>query len=224
MAKILMVEDDLEITELLEQYLSSYSIETLSVTLPLLAIEKLEGESFDLVLLDLGLPQMDGLELCKIIKQKYPQTPVIISTARADVSDKVIAFELGADDYIAKPYEPRELVARIQAHIKRYQNFKIKKEESEFVVDRVKLTIEQNSITLDLTLAEFEIFAILLEKKHQVVSREFIINSIDSISWESSDRSIDVIVSRIRHKIGDNPKEPKYIKSVRGIGYKYIGE
>ena len=224
MAKILMVEDDLEITELLEQYLSSYSIDTLSVTLPLLALEKLEGESFDLVLLDLGLPQMDGLELCKIIKQKYPQIPVIISTARADVSDKVIAFELGADDYIAKPYEPRELVARIQAHIKRYQNFKTKKEESEFVVDRVKLAIEQNGKVLDLTLAEFEIFAILLEKKHQVVSREFIINSIDSISWESSDRSIDVIVSRIRHKIGDNPKEPKYIKSVRGIGYKYIGE
>ena len=224
MAKILMVEDDLEITQLLEEYLSSYSIETLSVTLPLLALEKLEGESFDLVLLDLGLPQMDGLELCKIIKQKYPQIPVIISTARADVSDKVIAFELGADDYIAKPYEPRELVARIQAHIKRYQNFKSKKEESEFTVDRVKLTIEQNGEVLDLTLAEFEIFAILLDKKHQVVSREFIINSIDSISWESSDRSIDVIVSRIRHKIVDDPKEPKYIKSVRGIGYKYIGE
>lgn len=224
MAKILMVEDDLEITQLLEEYLASYSIDTLSVTLPLIALEKLEGESFDLVLLDLGLPQMDGLELCKIIKQKYPQIPVIISTARADVSDKVIAFELGADDYIAKPYEPRELVARIQAHIKRYQNFKSEKEESEFVVDRVKLTIEQNGKALDLTLAEFEIFAILLEKKHQVVSREFIINSIDSISWESSDRSIDVIISRIRHKIGDNPKEPKYIKSIRGIGYKYIGE
>ncbi len=224
MAKILMVEDDLEITQLLEEYLASYSIDTLSVTLPLIALEKLEGESFDLVLLDLGLPQMDGLEFCKMIKQKYPQIPVIISTARVDVSDKVIAFELGADDYIAKPYEPRELVARIQAHIKRYQNFKSKKEESEFTVDRVKLTIEQNGEALDLTLAEFEIFAILLEKKHQVVSREFIINSIDSISWESSDRSIDVIVSRVRHKIGDNPKEPKYIKSVRGIGYKYIGE
>ena len=224
MAKILMVEDDLEITQLLEEYLANYSIDTLSVTLPLIALEKLEGESFDLVILDLGLPQMDGLELCKIIKQKYPQIPVIISTARADVSDKVIAFELGADDYIAKPYEPRELVARIQAHIKRYQNFKSEKEESEFVVDRVKLTIEQNGKALDLTLAEFEIFAILLEKKHQVVSREFIINSIDSISWESSDRSIDVIISRIRHKIGDNPKEPKYIKSIRGIGYKYIGE
>ena len=223
MAKVLMVEDDLEITELLEQYLQSYSIETLSVSLPSVALEKLNNESFDLILLDLGLPQMDGLELCKILKKSYPNTPVIISTARADVSDKVIAFELGADDYIAKPYDPRELVARIQAHIRRYQNFKENLEESEFKVDRVKMLIEHNGRALELTLAEFEIFALLLEKKHQVVSREFIINSIDSISWESSDRSIDVIVSRIRHKIGDNPKEPKYIKSVRGVGYKYIG-
>ena len=224
MAKVLMVEDDLEIIELLEVYLKGYNIDTLSVTLPSVALEKLEIESFDLILLDLGLPQMDGLELCKIIKERYPQIPIIISTARADVSDKVIAFEIGADDYIAKPYEPRELVARIQALIKRYQNFNTISKKSLFNIDRVKMVIEQNGKALDLTLAEYEIFTILLEKKHQVVSREFILNSIDSIKWDSSDRSIDVIVSRIRHKIGDTPKEPKFIKSVRGIGYKYIGD
>jgi len=224
MAKVLMVEDDLEIIELLEEYLKGYNIDTLSVTLPSVALEKLEIESFDLILLDLGLPQMDGLELCKIIKERYPQIPIIISTARADVSDKVIAFEIGADDYIAKPYEPRELVARIQALIKRYQNFNTISKKSLFNIDRVKMVIEQNGKALDLTLAEYEIFTILLEKKHQVVSREFILNSIDSIKWDSSDRSIDVIVSRIRHKIGDTPKEPKFIKSVRGIGYKYIGD
>ena len=224
MAKVLMVEDDLEIIELLEEYLKGYNIDTLSVTLPSVALEKLEIESFDLILLDLGLPQMDGLELCKIIKERYPQIPIIISTARADVSDKVIAFEIGADDYIAKPYEPRELVARIQALIKRYQNFNTISKKSLFSIDRVKMVIEQNGKALDLTLAEYEIFTILLEKKHQVVSREFILNSIDSIKWDSSDRSIDVIVSRIRHKIGDTPKEPKFIKSVRGIGYKYIGD
>ena len=224
MAKVLMVEDDLEIIELLEEYLKGYNIDTLSVTLPSVALEKLEIESFDLILLDLGLPQMDGLELCKIIKERYPQIPIIISTARADVSDKVIAFEIGADDYIAKPYEPRELVARIQALIKRYQNFNTISKKSLFNIDRVKMVIEQNGKALDLTLAEYEIFTILLEKKHQVVSREFILNSIDSIKWDSSDRSIDVIVSRIRYKIGDTPKEPKFIKSVRGIGYKYIGD
>lgn len=223
MATVLMVEDDLEITQLLELYLKSYSIELFSVTKPTVALDKLEGERFDLVLLDLGLPEMDGLELCKIIKQKYPNTPVIISTARADVSDKVVAFENGADDYIAKPYEPRELVARIQAHIRKYQNFHTE-ENTLFSVDKVKMQISKGGMVIDFTRAEYELFALLLEKKHQVVSREFIINSIDAINWESSDRSIDVIISRIRSKIGDSPKNPHFIKSVRGVGYKYIGE
>jgi len=223
MPKILMVEDDLEIVELLEEYLKRYNIETLSLSLPSVALQKLENESFDLILLDLGLPQMDGLKLCKIIKENYPHIPIIISTARADVSDKVVAFEVGADDYISKPYDPRELVARIEAHIRRYKNFKINKDRDIFSVDRAKMVIYHNGKALNLTLAEFEIFALLLEKKQQVVSREFIINSINSIKWDSSDRSIDVIVSRIRHKINDNPKEPKYIKSIRGVGYKYIG-
>lgn len=223
MSRILMVEDDAQITELLEVYLSRYGLELFSVSLPSVALDKLSIEHFDLVLLDLGLPEMDGLELCRRIKADYPNLPVIISTARADVSDKVVAFDVGADDYIAKPYEPRELVARIQAMIKRYQRFSYAAAEEEFVIDKVKMQITQDGEVLDLTLAEFEIFALLLEKKHQVVSREFIVNTVNAIKWESSDRSIDVIVSRIRHKIGDDIKDPKYIKSIRGVGYKYIG-
>jgi len=129
-----MVEDDEEITELLEAYLPRYGLELFSVSLPSVALEKLSIEHFDMVLLDLGLPQMDGLELCKIIKKNYPKLPVIISTARADVSDKVVAFDVGADDYIAKPYEPRELVARIQAIIKRYSQFSQNTQEDIFSI------------------------------------------------------------------------------------------
>ena len=223
MSRILMVEDDAQITELLEVYLGRYGLELFSVSLPSTALDKLSIEHFDLVLLDLGLPEMDGLELCRRIKADYPNLPVIISTARSDVSDKVVAFDVGADDYIAKPYEPRELVARIQSLIKRYQRFSFDDSKDEFVVDKVKMQITHMGRTLDLTLAEYEIFVLLLEKKHQVVSREFIVNSINAVKWESSDRSIDVIVSRIRHKIGDDTKNPKYIKSIRGVGYKYIG-
>lgn len=223
MSRILMVEDDQEITDLLETYLSRYDLELFSVALPSVALDKLSIEKYDLVLLDLGLPEMDGLELCKRIKADHSNLPVIISTARADVSDKVVAFDVGADDYIAKPYEPRELVARIQATIKRYQRFSVTSAEEVFVVDKVKMQIKQEGKVLDLTLAEYEIFSLLLEKKHQVVSREFIVNTINAVKWESSDRSIDVIVSRIRHKIRDDIKNPKYIKSVRGVGYKYIG-
>ncbi|WP_309496347.1 response regulator transcription factor [Sulfurovum sp.] len=224
MSQILMVEDDAEITTLLEAYLPRYGLEIFSVSLPSVAIEKLSIEKYDLVLLDLGLPEMDGLELCRIIKKEYPSLPVIISTARVDVSDKVVAFDAGADDYIAKPYEPRELVARIQAIIKRYTQFSTQAKEEIFSIDKVKMHILQNGAALDMTLAEYEIFTLLLEKKHQVVSREFIVNSINAVRWESSDRSIDVIVGRIRQKIGDNTKDPIYIKSIRGVGYKYIGD
>lgn len=224
MSRILMVEDDLEITALLEAYLPRYGLEMFSVSLPSVALEKLSIEKYDLVLLDLGLPEMDGLELCRLIKKKYPSLPVIISTARADVSDKVVAFDAGADDYIAKPYEPRELVARMQAIIKRYTQFSTQATEEIFTIDKVKMQVLQNNKALDLTLAEYEIFTLLLEKKHQVVSREFIVNSINAVRWESSDRSIDVIIGRIRQKIGDNTKDPIYIKSIRGVGYKYIGD
>lgn len=223
MSRILMVEDDVEISELLEQYFPRYGLELMSVALPSVALEKLSIEQYDLVLLDLGLPEMDGLELCKEIKKRYPALPVVISTARADVSDKVIAFDVGADDYIAKPYEPRELVARIQAIIKRYSQFKSVAQDEEFNIDKIKMQISKQGEVLDLTLAEYEIFSLFLEKKHQVVSREFIVNSINAVRWESSDRSIDVIVGRIRAKIGDDTKNPKYIKSIRGVGYKYIG-
>jgi len=219
-----MVEDDLEITALLEQYLPRYGLEMMSVESPLVALEKLSIEKYDLLLVDLGLPDMDGLELCKRVKANYPTLPIIISTARHDVSDKVVAFDIGVDDYIAKPYDPRELVARIQSIIKRYSTISIPNTEELFVIDTNKMQIFKEQEPLNLTLAEYEIFALFLGKKHQVVSREFIINSINAIKWDSSDRSIDVIVGRIRHKIGDNSKTPKYIKSIRGVGYKYIGD
>jgi len=219
---ILLIEDDKEITELLEIYLLKYGFEVFSVSLPSIALEKLKIESYDLVLLDLGLPQMDGLDLCKIIKHTYKNLPVIISTARGDVSDKVVGLEVGADDYIAKPYDPRELVARIQSVLRRYEHISFNI-NSEFVIDTNTMQIKKNNIALELTMAEYEILSILLSKQHIAISREYIVNSVNSINWDSSDRSIDVIIGRIRQKIGDNSKRPKYIKSIRGVGYKFIG-
>ncbi len=222
MSEILLVEDDEEMVRLLEQYLAKYGMNLFSLTSPLAAMDKLAIQHFDLVLLDLSLPHMDGLELCRQIKKRYPMLPVIISTARGDVSDKVIGFDSGADDYIAKPYDPRELVARIQAHIKRSKNIVVAN-ETLFRVDEQKFRIYKGEEPLELTLAEYEVFALLIRHKERVLSREFIVNSVNAIQWESGDRSINVIVGRIRNKIGDDVKHPKYIKSIRGIGYQYIG-
>ena len=173
-----MVEDDLDISKLLTDYLSRYNIEVFSIASPLVAMEKLGIDKYDLVLLDLGLPDMDGLELAKMIKMEYSNLPIIVSTARIDVSDKVMAFDIGVDDYVSKPYDPRELVARIQATIKKYENFHIDNDDEVFFVDKVKMQISANGKVINFTLAEYEIFALFLEKKHHVINREFILNNI----------------------------------------------
>jgi len=221
MITILMVEDDAEITLLLKQYLPKYGIDIFTVLLPSVALEKLEIERYDLVLLDLGLPEMDGLELCKIIRKKYPNLPIIISTARGDTSDKVVGFELGIDDYIAKPYDPRELVARIQNAVRKSQD--ISPVSNEFEINSSGMIIKKDSVDLELTVAEYEIFSILLNKPNIVISKEYIVNSIDSVKYDSGDRSIDVMISRIRAKLKDDAQKPKYIKTIRGAGYKFIG-
>jgi two-component system OmpR family response regulator len=148
--------------------------------------------------------------------------PIIISSARGDTSDKVVGLELGADDYIAKPYEPGELVARIQAVLRRYRKAQEERSE-EFRVDRDKMLIYKGGEVLDLTVAEYEVLALLIENRSRVLSRDYILENTSSMHWDSIDRSVDVIISRIRKKLGDEPKSPKYIKSVRGIGYKFVG-
>jgi two-component system OmpR family response regulator len=224
--KILMIEDDCEINMLLEKYLRRFNIIATSTTTPTTALKFLDRFKFDLILLDLGLPEIDGLELCRELKERYPDIPIIISTARVDVTDKVIAFDNGADDYMPKPYEPRELVARIEALIKRYQNSRLEMErlKGDFQVDKSTMQILYKGKPIHFTLAEYEIFSLLIERKGEVVSREELIKDANSLKWESSERSIDVIISRIRSKIKDSSKNPKYIKSIRGIGYKYIGK
>lgn len=219
MPKLLLIEDDTEITELLTRYLERYGMEVVAYTHPKTALESFGIESYDAVLLDLTLPQIDGLEVCKRIRQRS-DIPIIISSARHDLSDKVVALEYGADDYLPKPYEPRELVARIQSHLRRYAGT-MAKPKSRFSVDHERMRIEKDGVVLPLTVAEFELLGLMIKHRGKVISRDFIANNVNAISWESSDRSIDVLVSRIRHKIGDDPKQPEFIHSVRGVGYRF---
>ncbi len=221
--RILMIEDDSEIAELLQKYLKRFDMFLENFEQPYDALDILEQKTFDIVILDLTLPDIDGLELCKIISEKH-RLPIIISSARADVKDKVVGLEMGADDYLSKPYNPRELVARIKSVLRRFElkNRRNKETDLEFDIDENKMEISKNAEVLPLTVAEYEILRLLIKSRGKIVSREFILNNTQSLSIDSMDRSIDVIISRIRKKIGDNPHKPSYIKTVKGVGYKFL--
>jgi two-component system OmpR family response regulator len=219
MINILMIEDDIDISTLLSKFLEQYGMKVHSVETPKAALNALKLDHYDLIILDLTLPQMDGLELCKLIRKEY-DIPIIISSARSDLTDKIIGLEYGADDYLPKPYEPRELVARIQTVLRRYRPT-LQSEGDDFELDEGKMQIKFKGERLDLTTAEYEILRLFLLNPGTVLSRDYLANNAESISWESSERTIDVIVSRIRNKIGDNPKNPRYIHSIRGAGYKF---
>jgi len=221
--RILMIEDDSEIAELLQKYLKRFDMFLENYEEPYDALDVLEQKTFDIAILDLTLPDIDGLELCKIISEKH-HLPIIISSARADVKDKVIGLEMGADDYLSKPYNPRELVARIKSVLRRFElkNRHSSESESEFDIDESKMEIRKNGKSLPLTVAEYEILRLFINNRGRIVSREFILNNTQSLSVDSIDRSIDVIISRIRKKIGDSSRKPSYIKTVKGAGYIFL--
>ena len=219
MSRVLLIEDDIQMQKLIGEYLFNYGYEVLSYEKPKEALKVLDEESFDIVILDLMLPEMDGFDLCKEIKRKM-NIPIIISSARGDIGNKILGFELGADDYLAKPYEPRELVLRIEAVLKR-----VKKDEAvkilDFYIDELNRVIKLDDYEIDFTKIEFEIFLYLIKNRGKIFSREQIINST-SLPYDAKNRTVDMHISNIRYKIGDDSKNPKYIKSIWGIGYKFV--
>jgi len=178
---------------------------------------------YDLVILGLTLPGMDGLDVCKEIVKNH-DIPIIISSARSDLTDKVIALELGADDYLPKPYDPRELEVRIKSILRRYNHsINEKPKESLFVLNDDKKEITKNKTSLKLTAAEYEILSLLIKREGFVISREDIFENSNVLNsdYENSG-SLAVIINRIRQKIEENPKQPKYFLTVRGMGYRFI--
>lgn len=225
MIKIAMIEDDLELAEVLSLYLKQFNIEVTNYEEPFLALHSLRLQKYDLIILDLTLPGMDGLDVCKEIVEKF-DIPIIISSARSDIADKVMALKLGADDYLPKPYDPRELEIRIRTILRRF-NKSIEKDEvvtqKIFELDEEKKEITKNGKYLKLTAAEFEIFSLFIKRESFIVSREDIFENSDILNsdYESSG-SLAVIINRIRHKIEENPREPQYLLTIRGMGYKFI--
>lgn len=221
--KIYLIEDDLEMQELLADYLQNHDYNVMAFDDPVTALEALSNRNdCDLVILDLMLPKLDGFDVCKKIRS-ISDVPIIISSARGNLGDKVAAFEYGADDYLAKPYEPKELLIRIDAIFRRIKGLVSLQQIGEFQIDERKMEILQDGHALELTRIEYEILMLLLRHPNQVLSREHISGHLKGEHSNLKDRAIDMHISNLRSKLFDDVKSPKYIKSIWGVGYKFIG-
>lgn len=224
--KILIVDDDEKLLNLLTKYFRNFGFDSETASHPQIALMKLEKNDYELVVLDVMLPDMDGFEIVKNIR-KTSQIPIIMLTARGDVTDRIVGLELGADDYLAKPFEPRELVVRIQSILRRSKS---SSETSKMVlmgplkIDLVKRNVFLNNSILDFSTAEFEILKLFIENPGRTFNRDEIMDRLKGNDWNAFDRSIDVLVSRLRQKLNDDPKKPNYIKTIWGTGYRFIGQ
>lgn len=225
--KILVIDDDLKLNRLLVDYLARFGFDTVTSPHPEEGLKTLKKIKPDLVILDVMLPDMDGFEVCRKIRRDISSSvPIIMLTARGEVTDRIVGLEIGADDYLPKPFEPRELVARIQSILRR-GGTDTKADIKRFgtiTVDFKKHLVQIGDQPLDLTTTEFEILKLFIRRSGIVLSREQILDHLWDIDGVAYNRSVDVLVSRLRQKLGDNPKEPRFIKTVWGSGYMFIGE
>lgn len=233
--RILIVEDDERLASLTRDYLVSNGMAVQVEGDGGVAVERIKEEQPDLVILDLMLPGEDGLSVCRLVRPHY-SGPIIMLTARDDDTDQVVGLEMGADDYLSKPVRPRVLLARINALLRRLkdvhpvQGAQTEGDEqnrvtiANLVVDNSMREAWLNEDPIDLTSAEFDLLWLLSSNAGRVLSREEIFTALRGIEYDGQDRSIDVRVSRIRPKIGDDPLQPKRIKTVRSKGYLFVKE
>ena len=212
-----MIEDDPEFSLFLGEYLDKYNIKITNYEDPFLGLSA-GISNYDLLILDLTLPGIDGLEVCEKISKSY-DIPIIISSARSDVTDKIMGLQIGADYYLPKPYDPKEMYAVIQSLLRRSKKSNKLEENSVFKYDKSSFSIYFKENELNLTHAEYEVMICLLKNKNTIVSRDQIVNECESLT-DSYSKSLDVIIGRLRAKLEDDSKKPQYIHSVRGLGYK----
>ncbi len=217
--QLLLVDDDDEQTDLLSEYLSAYNIDCDIAEDGEVALEKLAKNHYDLIVLDIMMPKIDGISLLKQLPN-VTDTPVIMLTAKDSDIDRIIGLELGADDYIGKPYNPRELLARINVVIKRNERIptqSAKVSNSVFQLNHDKRTCYVNEAELSLTGTEFDLLSVLIEHKGDIVDKSLLSQAVLQREWSPFDRSLDVHISRLRKKLSTHYEEA--IKSVRGKGY-----
>jgi len=226
MPTILIIDDDAEMTSLLSEFLTDHKYSVQVYHNPLEALEFLQKNSVDLVLLDIMMPEMDGLNVLRKIRE-HSEVPVMMLTAKGDVSDKVVGLELGADDYLPKPFEPQELIARVQSILRRVKFSNSMVDVVEFdslIVDKVKEEVVLDGEVVHLSTSEFEALTLFIDNNNEVLDREFLVENLRGIQWQTFDRSVDVLVSRLRNKLGETPNKTRFLKTIHGVGYKFVAK
>ena len=220
----LVIDDDVRLGALLREYLGKQEIDVTVVTDGEQGLGQLRRGRFDVVLLDLMLPGLDGLEVCRRIRAtpELKALPVLMLTAKGDDVDKIVGLELGADDYLAKPFNPRELLARIRAVLRRgilQPTERRRFRSGGLEIDYDALTVTVDSKLVPLTHYEFELLGTMARAAGRVLSREQLMDALKGEEYDTFDRSIDVHISKLRSKLEPSPRDPRYIKTVRGVGY-----
>ncbi len=221
MFRVLLIDDDERLGDLLGQYFSRYEIDFESATRPSIGMKKMEDSDFDLLILDVMLPEMDGFEVCKTIR-KHCAIPIIMLTARGEVMDRIVGLELGADDYLAKPFEPRELIARIHTVLKRTspQQGRAKLQIGPLLVDMNLKEAYVDGEKLPLSSGEYQLLELFAKYPSRTFSRDELLNQLKGIESKIYSRAIDILVSRLRQKL----KPLELIKTIRSRGYCFVGK
>ena len=225
---IFIIDDDPELTDLLQEFLVSHNYHITVFNNPAKGLDGLlrtKNISCDLVILDIMMPEIDGFQFLRKIRESS-NVPVIMLSAKGEVSDRVVGLELGADDYLSKPFEPQELLARIQSVLRRVMASNSLIDIIEFeglVVNKIKQEILLDGESVNLSTAEMEALMLFVDNANTPLSRDFLVENLRGIEWQTCDRSVDVLVSRLRNKLGETPARARFIKTVHGVGYRFVG-
>lgn len=226
MTRILLIDDDEKLGELLKAYFQRFDMQLDNAVRPSEGLMKIQRDKPDLVILDGMLPEQDGFDVCRTIR-KTSSIPVVMLTARGDVTDRIVGLEIGADDYLSKPFEPRELVVRIQSVLRRSKAAEAENGTTlrfgTLLVDTERRTAELDGNVLDLTTMEYQLLVLFASNPGRTFNRDEILNELRGIDAQLFSRSVDILVSRLRQKLGDTSRQPRFIKTVWGTGYAFVG-
>ena len=225
---IFVIDDDIELTDLLREFLISHNYHVSIFNNPLKGVDALfkkSNQPCDLVILDIMMPELDGFQVLRRIRESS-NVPVIMLSAKGKVADRVVGLELGADDYLGKPFEPQELLARIQSILRRVSSSNSLVDIIKFEglsVNKIKQEVLVDDQPIKLSTAEMEALMLFVDNANAPLSRDFLVENLRGIEWKTCDRSVDVLVSRLRTKLGESPTKTRFIITVHGVGYRFVG-